>query len=895
VPFDPARYEQEVLKPLRRVPGALPGDLLRRYAVEPTMSRDELAAHLSRIRTLWSQKAGGHSQLAQVCKRLLGADEDLRRGSADMADPAWWQAAGQEHETRVAPAYRQLVENLQRAHGSTGRISRAQLEEVVTAGSDLGRERVVRAVREAGLTVVEVDLPTSSGLDQTQYSSLRTRLGEVGVPTVVHLLHPTPAGPFTLVERFSVRGDREARLDQHTLSQRLAAAERAADSPATRARKSALGILSTGLAAGADLRVVALYHLMDRLRGNRLPDAFLVSDAVSLGLDPEDAALLVASLPRDPAPAPVRGLEEVRELLRERRLGAAEAALAALPPAEPDHGTAAALVREARAAFDRLVRAAEAAVAAGQEADAERLLDQAGALDTESPGLARLRERVPPAPPRDLTAGVEGGTVRLAWPASLSRAERVRYRVVRAEGRTPVGERDGTVVAETGDTHAEDADPPAARDLGYAVFAASGARWSRPAVASVRVVPPVAEVDVRAAVDHVVASWRAHPDTVEVRVRRAAGGPPAGPAGGAAVATTGASFTDRDVEEGVEYHYGLTAVYRDPAGREVLAPTVPVSVVPRAAATPVDDLAVRPFDAAGGSRVRLSWTARGGAEVRVRRAAEPPPWGYGDTVPARLLEGYGREVAGARRTSGGLVTLEAESPAGYQVYVPFALGGTGAVVGTPVGVAVVAPVRDLRARRTGELVVLSWVWPERVGVAEVTWTTPQRAGSAGSVLTRQVSRAQYADGNGYRLPVGPGGGTAVVRVVAAGPAGTTVSPPVSVSVPGRPVRVSYRIDRMPGLRHRFSPVRTVTVQVDQACPDLAVELVLAFGTVLPTRASQGQVLARQEGLSLDPAGEHAFRVAVPAGARKPYWLRLFVVRPAGAVVEDPPIAQMKVS
>src|SRR5262249_11343310 len=370
----------------------------------------------------------------------------------------------------------------------TGRMTRVQLGRVAASVTEFGLDRVAMAAAAAGLTVVDaVELPTASGLDRTMDQTLPDRLGEIGAPTVGQLLHPVPSGPFSALARFTIVGDSRARLDQATLDARVDAAEKAADSPKARAVKSALSILRTGLSKGAELRTIALFHIIDQLGQTHLADALLVGRATDLGLAREDAVQIVASLPSATA-TPRRGIDQIRDLLERGQLTGAEAVLAALPADDPDHATAKPLVEAARAQLDMLVRDAEAAVATGREGDAEHLLAKAAAIDAEDAGLTRLAERVPTAAPREFSATPEGATVRLAWRAPLSRASQMQYRVLRAEGRAPASERDGVVVRETTELHADDAAPPLARDLRYGVFAAAPGRpWSRAATAAVMV------------------------------------------------------------------------------------------------------------------------------------------------------------------------------------------------------------------------------------------------------------------------------------------------------------------------------------------------------------------------------------------------------------------------
>ncbi|GAA0469571.1 hypothetical protein Ade02nite_32550 [Paractinoplanes deccanensis] len=104
--FDAARYDREVLRPLRGTHGHLPpGDLLARYAVDPGMDAAALARHLAEIRAWWRERARAPDFRAQVCKLLIQADEELLRTVGDaMDDPAWWREQAHLSPTAEEPA-----------------------------------------------------------------------------------------------------------------------------------------------------------------------------------------------------------------------------------------------------------------------------------------------------------------------------------------------------------------------------------------------------------------------------------------------------------------------------------------------------------------------------------------------------------------------------------------------------------------------------------------------------------------------------------------------------------------------------------------------------------------------------------------------------------------------
>lgn len=230
--FDPVRYEQEVIRPLRRHTRLPAGDLLRRYAIEPGLDDTRLKEHLRRIRAYWNQKAGSPDNRAKVCRLLLLADEELQRNhGAAMYQPAWWQQQAQQWQQSSRAKVTALAADLARAHQPLGQVTRAQLAALAASFPELSQAQIDDAVRQAKLRVVDtVELPKTSGLDRTAYGRLKTGCAEVDAPTVVQLLHPTLNRPFTLLREFGVPGGPALRLDRPVLDACLRAVDSAADS-----------------------------------------------------------------------------------------------------------------------------------------------------------------------------------------------------------------------------------------------------------------------------------------------------------------------------------------------------------------------------------------------------------------------------------------------------------------------------------------------------------------------------------------------------------------------------------------------------------------------------------------------------------------------------------------
>src|SRR5215207_1311266 len=93
--FDPQRYDQEVIKPLRRFHGQLPqGDSSERYAIEPGFTSADLPEHLKQVRRYWKRLAlgGDDDGRARVARLLQEADAHISRTAGPaINDINWWR------------------------------------------------------------------------------------------------------------------------------------------------------------------------------------------------------------------------------------------------------------------------------------------------------------------------------------------------------------------------------------------------------------------------------------------------------------------------------------------------------------------------------------------------------------------------------------------------------------------------------------------------------------------------------------------------------------------------------------------------------------------------------------------------------------------------------------
>ncbi|MDA3646422.1 hypothetical protein LZ318_04225 [Saccharopolyspora indica] len=773
-PFDPKAYERDVVRPLRGRSGRLPDDLLTRYAIGPDFSDADVAQRLSQVRSHWNKSAQSTAKSSfttSVYKAFLREDEELRREHGDkMSRMSWWRA---RHDDRAAAGQAQideLAQMLKSNFGELGLITPGQLEAMREAFGQLAPPEVDEALAKAKVrTAVPLDLPKTSGLPDTLFRRLKELLADAEVTGLPELLHGKLTG-FALLTEFR---STPARPDGLSAKAVQAAVDRENRRSGNRAAREALGLVNTA-AGRTDLRLLALYHLLDdvrRLRENGAPASALLRVLRQSGLEEGEARQAVVSVLSETGATKIEvsGLAKVAELLAAGHLVAAQQALAGIADAEEAAAAKAAVDRHAEQVRS-LREAAHRALERGAEGEARRQLTEASRLAADDDAIAAEVRRIPVSPVAELTAQPEGLGVRLSWRAQPDHGVSTRYRVVRRSGRTPGDAADGDVVAEGAETAVVDTAAAAGTAAGYAVFAAEpDGAWSRPAAVLVEVLPPVHAVQISVRSGAVEGSWKLHRDAVGVDVVRR------DDSGEVPVATSGRNaFRDSTVDTKVDCAYLLTARYRRADGTELRAEA-----------------------------------------VAVRHRARVVP-----TLP---------------------------------------------------------PVTSLEGRHFGRELVLSWVWPDGVRMAEVTW-------EGGS---RRLTRQQYTDDGGCRIDAGPGETRVRVVSIATADDGENRSNPGELVVSGPPAQVGYQVERRNRL---FGPSSArILLTSDLPVPECEVVVVIAPGRVMPQQPDDGNVAHRAVHRIDDPV-----EITVELPRRKPFWLRCFVSTP-GIDLVDPPVTQLKVT
>jgi len=852
VDWDRDRYRRDVLEPARRSGNVPPPDLYVRYGLPGGVADPAVfAAHIAAVLGYW-RELGTTRTYAPLAQALITAHGALQRDGR--LTPAGFAE-------RHAHARRENVQRLSRlaeteagAATHVGPATVTRLRDAV--GGAVTDAEVAAALRKAGVRVVGEfpHLPPAPHPKQADLARHLKRLGR-SLSAEVVFGEDVSAG-FRVLGGFRLADGRA--LDEAA----IAAARRRAGAlpytdPAKAPGENVLAILRTAARQPADLDTLLLSEVVEPLR-QLARSGFLqrgiAAQAAELGLDQDEAGLIAAAIVAPDALETLR--QQVTNELAGSRLRSAQRLGTGLPAGDPLHERLAALDAEVAELSGRAGRAQ----AGGRPEQAARLLAEAMNLARDDTGLAGRLAALPPPPPGQATATVDGDHVVVTWTPSPALAGGVHYRVTRGQDRPPASPAEGTpVVTRTGQHSIEDADAPPGAELFYSVFAGRGGQtWSPAAVTPpVTFAPDVTRVSVTAADTSVAVTWRPHPGADRVLVVRGQD-TVRGLDDGTPVDAVLTGFTDTGLRTGTEYYYRIVTAYRAPGGQRRLSAGIVERAVPEPRPGAVTDLDVTgPGD--GTPVVVARWTPPGYGQVRLALGAKPPPWPAGtllrpeDAARLRVISGV------PRRGSDGREVLELHLRPGRHYLLALTMGRNVSVVGRATEIRLAEPVRGLTADRMHDDVRLGWVWPGDATDALVRWPGGEH----------RCSRRGYDDEGGVVITVGPAATAIEVCVLYPQPGGRVTSPGAQVRVPARGVAVHYRIRRA----GRWRPQqRLVELSAERETELPALVVVQSTGPYAPDDPAEGETVQRAGPQPIAPGQPVTITVQL---TKRPVWLACF--------------------
>ncbi|ONH24751.1 fibronectin type III domain-containing protein [Pseudofrankia asymbiotica] len=885
--FDATAYQKRVVDPARK-DKTIPADLCERYAMDDAALRGAEAfdARVAEVVKFWralKQKI----TYANTSTALLAAHSALEK--AGQLTPEHFR--GQRETVRAEAAGK--VDALLTGLAAGGPCVTEAMVDALAASlrgvADRGAVVVALGRHKLRLVTPGWKLPDRPPVGSA--ATLRANLAQLGLRLSAELV----LDEGTVRAGFQLRDGFRAKAGAAVSAARAEQVRKDWENRANDERKTAaMNVLGTVLpvlrdGSGGGYQALICWETAEALRELAtagLPAPALTSQAVELGLvrdEAEELAVLVLDLARAGGGQPSGGpLDEVVEAIAQRRLRTARQLLVEVP-ASDERADAERRVNEALARAEQLARQGDQAFRTRRFEDAAASFAQVLEIVTDDEDLAARLRGIAPPPPTDLTVTALDGKVTVRWTPSAARTGNVGYRVVRSRGTAVPGPDGGERLEELTANSTVDVAPPVGEPVRYSVFAArTEGIWSA-AVSSapVLLVPDVAELALTAEEHLVRGTWRPHPKADGIVVTRRQSGDRAE----TEVRAGRDAFTDGDVRPGVTYEYTVRATYLGRGGTRQTAPGVAATARPQRPARPVTDLAVElPSSGAYAGRVVAVWTPPPVGTVEIRLGGKPPVWEPGAQVPAARAGQLGSPQPGTpERRPDGRMMLPLAASRGYLTPVSTVPSGAAVAVGNTVPLAFIDPVGGLAADRFGDLARLRWEWPAGIGHARVEWwPAGARSGRGNHPIT--IGLRRYQDDGGAQITVGPAAVTVGVRALARIDGIETLSPAVTIDVPGRAVKVSYTV-----AVKRKSVLVTLTAEQDCDLPTLVVvgraDGILplnrssgtSLGTLPASRAPGGQPLV----LKLDAAWKNAGGLACFVDAANPGTSPVTLVRLRG--------------
>ena len=573
-------------------------------------------------------------------------------------------------------------------------------------------------------------------------------------------------------------------------------------------------------------------------------------------------------------------LAEIETLAQGRKLTSARSALDRF---ERTHGTAG--LDDLRRRLQEGLARAEAAFQDGErqqragkaEAALDRYEEALAACADFEPAL-RAMAASPPPPPTSLEVTPTAAGFRLAWQAPAT-ARSLAFRILRKAGGAPQNLEDGEKLAEVRGTGLDDASVPVGIPWFYAVFSQRGGiPCHQPATGGPHLrTAEVEDLELFAGDGDVTLRWAPPPGCRRIEIWRRQGAAPGRPGEGTALTVAGNSAHDTGLSNGVLYGYRAVAFFADPSRPhgEIVTPGRTATATPVAPPAAVMDLAA----SRTGKTVLLSWTPVLGATVQLRQSTKLPDYSPGLILPASQADRFGALVPGATGNS-AQVTLTGQ---GRVYFVPLTVASGTAVAGRAAEVTTLDAVTQLKARRTGPHLALTWDWPAGTEETLVAWAhdrhpeDPRQAqGQQARVTRREYERA------GCWLLQNVESRPHYISVFAKAPEGDLYAPPARiVETFGQGASVSYRVGVKKSLLRRS--VEAAWLELTSSSGDgliLPALVVVGKAHTVPISPRDGEVLLTVDSLRFE-RGKALLPLPAQSWPGRPY-VKLFFQDAAAA-------------
>lgn len=605
----------------------------------------------------------------------------------------------------------------------------------------------------------------------------------------------------------------------------------------------------------------------------------------------------VRKLAEDAVAAAKVAIESIIQLRSERRIfEAAKRAAKLLRNADDWPGPSGETVATLTKTTHEDLRRAEALLSEARLAEANRewnkavlFYQRALALAADSDeAIQGLVRRNPEAPPR-AQAEVQGNGVYVHWDPSPAVGE-IEYLVTRHEGQEIAAFDDKSVVCTTKRLSFHDLVLKGGELFYYAVFVRRHGAISKPCLsAGVLVALEAADVRAEGRDGFVRLQWAIPSANATIRVTKRVARAPENVHDGQLLTADAAGLKDISVQNGSEYFYRVSLVYRHPLRGTIPTTGVVVRGTPQTIPKPILDLRVNPTS----DGVTVSWTPLNFGEVEIYRSQQRTDWQVGSNVePAKRTKTFRLLNATASEA------YDAPGNSAAVWYTPVTLSGDFAIAGEPRHFRAIPEVADLKAEDFGQYLQLRWKWPAGCEAVRVLWRPDRYPDDPNDpeADSKELTQSAYFDAGRMKLENAKPVRHYFTAFAVALEQGESL----------------FSTGRAKGAKAVWAPITSVGYSIRQGVPQKGeatlvltaakairlgpLRLVAKDGVHQPLNAETGAIVVSLPAIDLKP-GE-SFQRVFDLPKNRPSYLRLFSAEgtPEATVrLEDPPSHELKVT
>lgn len=354
--------------------------------------------------------------------------------------------------------------------------------------------------------------------------------------------------------------------------------------------------------------------------------------------------------------------------------------------------------------------------------------------------------KTPPITPTNLRANISNGLVSLNWQSSS--AKNVKYTIIRKYNSRPISSNDGECLATINGLYYDDTKPAVGLPIYYAVYTNRAEVLSTSAAlldVPVLVVGEITNLVKQVSNQQINLQWNPPENAVEIRVIRNQKLPTHANDGEVVEVLNKSYLIDRNLQNGITYHYGIYAIFNDHQGKSVVSQGVFITAIPEEPPS-VPKVHIEIIGKSEKGQLRLHWKEISKGEFIILKSLKNLESEHDTVLPESRLTQLGEILIGKQNNE--IITQVKE--VGVIYFTPVIIFQSMAYLGKSIVYTNLEEISNLKVQRQTNALNFSWDWPKNCQQAILSYSHvdfPSHP-TAPNVIQYQVIKAEY-DIRGY--------------------------------------------------------------------------------------------------------------------------------------------------